>query len=489
MSADAPRLDLRLHPKQGIALTSEATEIGYGGAAGGGKSHLGRVSAIYYSLLIAGLNTYLFRRTYNELQKNHMEGPTSLPALLKPLIDCKWAKIVKGEVRFKNGSKIFLCHCQHEKDVYQWLGPEMHYIIIEQAEQFSHFMIAMLRGRNRLPEGLNIPEQYKHLFPRILYTFNPGGISHSYFKKFFVSTSELPRGADGVSEIVTQPDSEGGKKRQFIQAKLDDNPSVSPVEYRKTLRGLPPKLAKALEEGDFDQVIGAFFPEVDRAKHLIKPIKIESHYTKIMGMDWGACGEGDPFAIGWFAVLSKAVQAKTIMGKSIVMPEGSLVCYRRWYGGGLPKITASKVADGIKSMEIEYVSMRVAGGDIEQQRGHGESIFEIFQGKGIFFSRADMRRQHGHNQYRERLIGKEDAPLIYYFENYAESLERTAALQHSINDSNDCVMKEDHEYDCDRYVCMARPWISLEEPKPKTQEEQFRAPTLNEIWEVSNNKL
>ena len=29
-------LNLDLHPKQGLALLSEATELGYGGAAGGG---------------------------------------------------------------------------------------------------------------------------------------------------------------------------------------------------------------------------------------------------------------------------------------------------------------------------------------------------------------------------------------------------------------------------------------------------------------------
>jgi hypothetical protein len=42
--ADA-ELDLELHPKQELAFNSLATEILYGGAAGGGKSHLMRVAA------------------------------------------------------------------------------------------------------------------------------------------------------------------------------------------------------------------------------------------------------------------------------------------------------------------------------------------------------------------------------------------------------------------------------------------------------------
>jgi hypothetical protein len=428
-------LDLSLHKKQGLALLSEATEIGYGGAAGGGKSHLGRVSAIFFCVNIPGLQVYLFRRQHNELVKNHMEGPTSFPAMLHAWVKAGFCRIVKDEIRFWNGSKIFLCHCQHEKDVFNWLGPEMHYLIIEQAEQFTPFMLQMLRGRNRIPEALEIPEQYRKLFPRVLYTFNPGGVGHAYFKSKFVKA--LKRDSAGVSEIVEQPDEEGGKLRQFIQAKLDDNPSVNPIEYRKTLRGLPPRMAKALEEGDFDQVVGAFFPEIDRSLHLIKPFRIPDHWTRIMSMDWGACGEGDPFSIGWWAVSD---------GVNTPYPRNSLICYKIWYGAGLPKVTASQVAQGILKREANEPEpiIRVAGGDIEDKRGHGPSIFEIFAEEGVHFTRADQRRQPGHVQMRERLVGKNDKPMIYWFEQFEDILETIMNLQHDLNDPNDCTQHDDH---------------------------------------------
>lgn len=481
--ATSGALDLDLHKKQGLALFTEATELGYGGAAGGGKSHLARVAMIFFCYIIPGLNCYLFRRQSNELVKNHLMGPTGFPALLSTWSRGGFVRIVKNEIRFGNGpdpknkfeggSRIFLCHCQHEKDVFNWLGPEMHFLVIEQAEQFTPFMIKMLRGRNRIPEALNIPDQYKKLFPRVMYTFNPGGVGHAYFKQFFVRM--LKRGPDGVSEIVEQPDEQGGKKRQFIQAKLDDNPSIDPVEYRKTLRGLPPRMAKALEEGDFDQVVGAFFPEIDRAKHLIPAFPISPHDTRFMSMDWGACGEGDPFSIGWWVILSE----------NGIYPRGSLICYRRWHGAGLPKVTASAIAEGILKREAKdpEIIYRVAGGDIQQKRGTGPSIFEIFAEHGVTFNKADQRREEGAAQVRERLVGRNEKPMIYFFEEMEDELETMMNLQHDLHNPNECTQFNDHFYEMVRYACMSRPFETEAPPSTKTLEERFaKKPTIDELW-------
>lgn len=482
-------VNLQLHEKQGLALLSSATEIAYGGAAGGGKSHLGRVSAIHHCAAIPGLQSYLFRRESNELVKNHMEGVTSFPALLQPWVAAGKVRVVKNEIRFWNGSKIFLCHCQHEKDVFHWLGPEMYYLIIEQAEQFTEFMIRMLFGRNRMPDAVNIPEQYRHLFPRVLYTFNPGGVGHAFFKRNFSDVWKRSKTAADPYPVWQMPKDQGGRKRQFIQALLDDNPSVDPVEYAATLSALPPRMRKALLEGDMDQVIGAFFPDLQRDRHLIKPIALPSHLTRHMAMDWGACGEGDPYSIGWFAVADGSFHARNLANEVIPIPRGALICYRVFRGHGKPKTTVNEVCKGILALEAKDppIVQRVAGGDIKNDTGLGTTLFHEFAKYGIHFRRADMRRIHGWQQIQERSVGidmgGDTIPMIYFFEDCEDVFESTRNLQHdSMGDPNDVAQGDDHDGDMIRYECMAQPWVKDAPAKDKPLHEKFKEPSLNDLW-------
>jgi hypothetical protein len=64
-------------PKQAMLHRCGANEILYGGAAGPGKSHALRQEGLKWATRIPGLQVYLFRRTYTELEKNHI-----LPSLM-----------------------------------------------------------------------------------------------------------------------------------------------------------------------------------------------------------------------------------------------------------------------------------------------------------------------------------------------------------------------------------------------------------------------
>ena len=107
-----PPLNLgRLHPKQSLAILSAATEILFGGAAGPGKSHLMRIASIVFSSGIRGLQTYLFRRELGDLERYLLDGRMGEMALLAAWTATGWCRIVEGEIRLWNGSKMVLLHC------------------------------------------------------------------------------------------------------------------------------------------------------------------------------------------------------------------------------------------------------------------------------------------------------------------------------------------------------------------------------------------
>lgn len=261
------RVDFGLHEKQQLALESPATEILYGGAAGGGKSHLMRVAAIIWCLEIPGLQCYLYRRTYDELTKNHMEGPTGFPALLKDLVDQKLARVTAKRIVFYNGSKIFLNHLQYAKTLTKYQGPDIHVLLIDELTHFSEAEYKYLRGRLRMQDIVKVPEKYAGQFPRILCGTNPGGIGHHWVKKMFIQRP----GRDPFEPLTIYDykgvKRSGGKLRQFIPAKLEDNPSLDREAYEETLEGLgDPVLIKALRDGDWNIVAGSMFGDTWRER-------------------------------------------------------------------------------------------------------------------------------------------------------------------------------------------------------------------------------
>lgn len=283
-----PTLALNLHHRQGLALLSQAQEVLYGGAAGGGKSHLMRAAAIIWCMMIPGLQVYLFRRTVKDLIKNHFEGPTSFPALLAPLVRSRFVKIVKNEIRFCNGpngfadgSRIFLNHCEHEADVDNYRGYEFHVLLMDELTLFSERQYRMLQSRVRMSEDFKkkIPEfdqdgnPLRALFPRILCGSNPGGVGHHFVRKHWVdhgpmvihATPPEDCEAGGVLKDLFAGEPLEVRTRQYIPAKLADNPTLDRRQYAATLVGLnDPLMIRAMLDGDWKIVSGAMFGDIWR---------------------------------------------------------------------------------------------------------------------------------------------------------------------------------------------------------------------------------
>ena len=172
-------MDFHLHPKQSVAFTSLATEILYGGAAGGGKSHLMRVKAIALCTAIPKLQVYLFRRTSVDLVLNHMASANGFPSMLADWLASGWVKFNGTERKFYfwNGATIHLCHCEHEKNRFNYQGAEMHVLLIDEATHFTEIIYRFLRSRVRLGAFVP-PKEYASVLPMILCGANPGGVGH-----------------------------------------------------------------------------------------------------------------------------------------------------------------------------------------------------------------------------------------------------------------------------------------------------------------------
>lgn len=482
-ASSAATLRVALHPKQWTAFLSPATEILYGGAAGGGKSHLMRQAAVCWCSEIPGLQVYLFRRINADLTKNHMEGPHGFRAMLAGWVECGFVEIVEDEIRFWNGSKIYLCHCAHEKDRFKYQGAEIHVLLIDELTHFTDKIYRFLRNRVRMT-GITLPEQYRGSFPRILCGANPGGEGHQFVKSTFI---------DGAVplEIYRAPKSEGGMLRQFIPARLEDNPTLldEDPEYEDRLSGLGSEaLVRAMRWGDWDIVEGAFFDNFRKDRHVLRPFVVPEHWLRFRGGDWGSA---KPFSFGWYAVASEDfVGAVTATGQRVVIPRGALVKYREWYGvatdaegkfipdKGL-KMNAEAVGSGVRERDSgDLIAYGVLDPAAFSQDG-GPSIAErMMRGtrgnNGATFRPADNARvayrgaMGGWDQLRSRLDGDEDGrAMLFLFETCIHTVRTLPALQHDPDRPEDLnTHMEDHAGDETRYACMSRPYVR-KAPAPK----------------------
>lgn len=425
-----------------------------------------RVAAIIWCAAIPGLQVYLFRRIRGDLIKSHMDGPKGFRAMLAGWVLCGFCKIVEDEIRFWNGSKIYLCHCKDAKDVYKYQGAEIHVLMIDELTHFTEPMYRFLRGRCRMV-GLSgvLPDWAKGRFPRILCGANPGNIGHLFVKRMFID------GALPMEKRQMDPE-EGGKLRQYIPAVLEDNPSMSEDDptYEHTLAGLGnAELVRAMRWGDWNIVIGAFFTAWNERRHVVKPFSIPAEWTRFMSKDWGSASPG---SVGWWGIAQDQITVTGKHGNRIVIPRGALVRYREWYiansdGTGL-KMRNAAIAQGIKDREKgEKITYRVLDPSSFAEKG-GPSIAEDFATAGVHFTKADNARVAGWSQVNSRLVGNDDGnPMIFFFETCKDSIRTIPTLMHDEHDPEDInTDMEDHAGDDVRYACMSRPWVKAPVKRP-----------------------
>ena len=463
--------------KQRMFYLDRHKYIGYGGARGGGKSHAVRHKAVGMGFRYKKITIGIVRRTYPELQKNHIEPLKEILHADHPDKRQRAGTYNQTDkvMRLRNGSKIYFLYCDNERQLGRFQGIEFDVLFIDEAthfpEEWLKKMITSVRGVNDFPK-------------RVYFTMNPGGLGHAYMKRLFID-KKYERG-------------EKPEDYAFVKALVTDNKALmeKDPDYIQQLEALPEKLRKAWLNGSWDIFEGQFFeefiesPPEETAKemgltvaelikrrqwtHVIEPFDIPRSWSIYRSFDWGY---SKPFSCGWWTMDY----------------DGVLYRIAELYGcTGEPntgvKWEPNKVFEKIKEVENTHPYLKgkkitgVADPAIWSKET-GESIEEVAAAHGVYFSKGDNARIPGWMQMHYRLAFDENGyPMMYVF-NTCKAFIRTIPLQvydetHVEDLDSDM---EDHVADESRYMCMSRPIP----PRVKTVGRQIEDDPLNMIKDLN----
>lgn len=437
-------------------------EIFFGGARGGGKSFFLLLDFLQdvpkYGAAWQGV---IFRRSYPELQD-----------LIKKAKDIffesspRWYEQAK-EFRWQNGAVLKFRYIEKARDADMYQGHEYTWIGWDELQQWeddeAYFrLLACLRSAKPVPTK------------RVRATGNPGGIGHSWIKKYFIDPA--PKGF----KLITD-----GGQRMYIPSRLSDNPELlkNDPEYVENLKRVGnPELVKAWLEGDWSIIAGAYYPEFDLHKHVIKPFSIPNHWFKYRTFDWG---NAEPFFVHWIAVSDG--QEFIYRNKKYWYPKGALIYYREWNGCDSKKphiglrMKNEEIALGIKHRTYEANVDNTLTDSKPFQSNGGPTIASVFHANGVPLTLADTSRVTGWAHVRDRLIGLDDLPMIFIFETNIYTIQYFPALQIDAKNPEDAVQSGEptHCMDGVRYGCAAFPIVNElpQEPEPITKQ-----PTFDEIY-------
>lgn len=385
------------NPKQRLFCLSRARYTAYGGARGGGKSHILRIKAVGGALRYPGLRVLIVRRTFVDLERT-LIGP--LTDLVPPELGAYNG--TSHVVRFKNGSSITFGHFGDQKDGARYQGQEYDWIFIDEATQLTEDQFRTLGGCLR---GVND-------FPKRMYlTCNPGGVGHMWVKRLFLDRAFREDLGERPEDYL------------FIPATVEDNTFLmekSP-DYVQMLDLLPEDIRRAHRYGDWDALAGQYFSEFRRETHVIAPRGAADNWTLYRTIDYGL----DMFACLWVGVA----------------PEGRIYIYREVQQKGLLASEAAALMEELTPPWEEIVGT-IAPVDLwSTQKDTGRTMAEVFASAGTPLLRADGSpgRVQGWMLLKEALkVGPDGLPGLFITSDCRDLIANLPALQHSETDPSDC---------------------------------------------------
>lgn len=381
-------MNIKITKKQRRFIEADATEVLFGGAAGGGKSFGQLIDALLYALKYPKSKQLILRRTFAELEKSLIRVSLSL---FPREIYTYNSTLHSG--KFKNGSILDFGYCATENDVFQYQSAEYDAVRFDELTHFTEFqylyLISRVRGAN------DNPKQIKS-------STNPGGVGHSWVKSRFVDPSP-------PDTPFTASD---GSRRIFIPSKIDDNLFLmkSDPEYKKRLLALPESQKKALLYGDWNIFEGQYFTEFDYEKHTCNPFPIPKEWRKYRTIDYGL----DRLACLWVAVDS----------------DRNVYVYRELCESNLMiSDAAKKICERTPTEESIYATL--APPDLwsrSQESGRSKAI--IFSENGLFFTKTANDRETGWLSIKELLKTDEKGrPRLKIFRSCTEIIRCLPMLQ------------------------------------------------------------
>jgi phage terminase large subunit len=331
----------------------------FGGAAGPGKTKALLWEAIWQANEVAGCDTLLLRRTYQELE-------SSLLSYLRRDVPRQLYRNyneAKHVVTWRNGSTTRFGYCRNENDVYQYQGAEFLFIGIDELTHFTLKQWQFLSSRNRCP----VPGSYCSMAG----ASNPGNIGHAWVKALWVDHVPPPG--------YERPELYDCKEYDFIRAKLEDNPVYANDEaYRRTLAAMPEHLRRAFLDGDWNVFAGQYFDIFEFGRHTARPeeVRLEPWWPRWISIDWGF---QHPSAVYWHCavpveMVKHGPRANAQAGAS---SEARIVTYREFVQSGLsPRMLAQAIAERSGRERISEVFLspdafahRTAEASIAEQLG------------------------------------------------------------------------------------------------------------------------
>lgn len=379
-------MKIEVTPRQLCFMKANATEVLFGGAAGGGKSFGQLVDALCYALRYPRSKQLILRRTYAELEKS----------LIRVSLGLYPRKIYTYNAsnhtgKFKNGSVIDFGYCATENDVFQYQSAEYDVIRFDELTHFTSFQYLYLISRIRGANGY--PKQVKS-------STNPGGIGHMWVKERFIDPA-LP---DTVF-------CDGESTRIFLPSRIDDNIFLTEgdPDYKKRLLALPEAQKRALLFGDWNIFEGQYFPEFSTELHVIDPFPIPNEWRRYRTLDYGL----DRLACLWLAI----------------SPEGDIYLYKELCASDLIISEAARAILERSGKESFYATL--APPDLwNRSQETGKSKALLFAENGLAFTKTGNDRETGWLAVKELLkIRENGTPRLRIFRQCTEIIRYLPMLQ------------------------------------------------------------